>query len=62
MQTERADHLCPKCLADGKAVCIVMGRGVRTVHYRCLACNEEWMPAHAMPHDRIPFLRWVTTD
>ena len=59
---DRQESRCAKCQESGKAMCVVVGRGVKTVHYHCFACRHEWMHARVIPKDHIPFLRLVTVD
>jgi len=39
--------LCPQCADDvqGEAACVVVGHGVRTIHYICTVCDCEWHQA-----------------
>ena len=67
MHVPALDHqpnhsLCPECDERGKAMCVVVGRGLRTVHYHCLVCREQWMQTQTIPHDYIPFVRLFTND
>jgi hypothetical protein len=53
MHTTKDETLCPECDERGKAMCIVVGRGLRTVHYQCFTCRERWMQMQVIPHDHI---------
>ena len=59
---QRRQSLCPHCDIQGKATNVVVGRGVKTVHYVCLGCSHQWLYAQSMPHDQIAFPRFLTQD
>src|SRR5262245_43116855 len=59
---DTADTRCPECDERGKAMCVVLGRGVRTIHYYCLICRAQWMRMQMIPRDHIPFIRLFTND
>ena len=62
LHTENDDTVCPECDGHGKAMCTVLGRGLRTIHYHCLVCREQWMRFQIIPRDQIPFVRLFTND
>lgn len=39
LPTDKDETICPECDERGKAMCIVLGRGLRTIHYHCLMCR-----------------------
>jgi hypothetical protein len=59
---QRRPPLCPRCDVHGKATSVVVGRGVKTVHYVCLGCSHHWLYAQSIPHDQIAFLRFLPQD
>lgn len=61
-QEERRQSLCPHCDVDGKPTVVVVGRGVKTVHYVCLGCSHRWLYAQSIPHEQIAFPRFLTRD
>jgi len=61
-QTDQQDSLCQKCQEPGNAMCIVRGRGIRTIHYYCFTCRHEWMRVRVVARDPFPFLRLITSD
>lgn len=61
-QEQRRQFRCPHCDVQGKATYVVVGRGVKTVHYVCAGCSHEWLYAQSIPHDQIAFPRFLTQD
>ena len=59
---QRRQSLCPRCDVHGKATAVVVGRGVKTVHYVCLRCSHEWLYAQSIPNEQIAFPRFLTPD
>ena len=59
---QRRQSWCPCCDVHGKATSVVVGRGVKTVHYVCLGCSHRWLYAQSIPHDQIAFLRFLPQD
>jgi hypothetical protein len=41
---------------------MVLGRGIRTVHYHCIFCRHDWMHVDVIPRDSFPFVRLITRD
>jgi len=62
LATDKDEIICPECDERGKAMYIVLGRGLRTTHYQCLICREHWMGFQTIPRDQIPFVRLITND
>ena len=62
LPTDTDETVCPECDERGKVICIVLGRGFRTIKYQCLTCREQWMAFHCIPRDQIPFVRLITND
>jgi len=62
LPNDKDETTCPECDERGKAMCVVLGRGLKTIHYKCLVCREEWMRLDVIPHDEIPFMRLFTND
>ena len=48
---QRRQSLCPRCDVNGKATSVVVGRGVKTIHYVCQGCSHEWLYAQSIPHE-----------
>jgi hypothetical protein len=59
---QRRQSLCPRCDVHGKATSVVVGRGVKTVHYVCLGCSHQWLYAQSIPHDQMAFPRFLTHE
>lgn len=43
-------------------MCVVLGHGLRTIHYHCLICHEQWLLTQVTSRDRIPFVRLFSND
>ena len=55
---EAQRSLCPQCgEMHGKTCCVVVGHGVRTIHYICTTCFHEWQHAVLLPDSPFAFLR-----
>jgi len=54
------DSRCPKCQEPGQAMSVVVGHGVKTVQYHCVACPYDWLHTRSIPH--IPVRRFVPED
>ena len=62
LPADKDETICPECDERGKAMCVVLGRGLRTIYYQCLVCREQWMRLQIIPPDQFPFVRLFTND
>jgi len=56
-EEERRKSICPSCQQRGKPCCLIVGHGVRTMHYICPSCYHEWQHAELLPDDVFVFRR-----
>jgi len=63
MDDERRHAFCPRCqVLPGRATSLVMGHGVRTIHYVCLTCYHEWQHADPIPANESSIFGRPTKD
>lgn len=63
LKEDRTCSLCPQCeQMRGEATCLVMGKGRRTLHYRCRSCQHEWQHAVAVPAGQSIFQRLLADE
>ena len=57
LDDEQRRSLCPRCVGgvQGKACCLVVGHGVRTIHYVCTVCFDQWQYAVLIPASQSIF-------